>query len=286
MNANTVYLGYDQTALDAQYNNRIAVPEHTEIYAAWKIDCERVLMNHDHRLDVAYGPEPTQKLDIILPDTDGPFPINIFIHGGFWMSRSKDDMTFVAEGLADAGAAVVIIDYALMPDVTMDDIVRQCREAVVWVYKNADSFGGDPERIHISGNSAGGHLVAMLMSTTFSDVPANIIKSGCALSGIYDLEPIRHTYMQATLNLSEEDVQKNSPLKLAPSSRSPLIIFYGTLESDEFKRHAGTLLRTWGSQCTAIERPGKNHFTIVADFADAKGELAKAVFRNMGLSDV
>jgi len=290
-----VYLNYDQTALDAQYNNRIAVPEHAELYAGWAVDRQRILMEHDHRLDEIYGDHAAQKLDIILPESavenegenSTPYPVNIFIHGGFWMSRSKDDMTFIAEGLVRSGAAVVIIDYALMPGVGMDEIVQQCREAVDWTYRNAASFGADPNRIHVSGNSAGGHLVAMLMSTdwsAFSGVPDDVIKSGCAMSGIYDLEPIRLTYMQPTLNLTEEDVLRNSPIHLMPSTQAPLIVSMGALESDEFKRHAKSLKGVWENQCTVMELPGKNHFTINMALADATCDLAKAVLNNMGLA--
>lgn len=288
-----VFRDYSRAELDRQYNNRAAVPESPELYAAWRELGAALLDAHAHRLDVPYGPGVRQKLDIILPDPTlsgpGPYPVNVFFHGGYWSSRSKSDLTFTAKPFVEAGAVAVIAGYPLMPDVDLNELIRQCRTAVAWVDANAADINVDPGRLFVSGNSAGGHITAMLMATdwpTFADAPANLIKGGCALSGVFDLEPLRHCYMRDDLKLSADDVARNSPVAFESAPSAPFIVAVGGDESDEFKRQSAELAEAWngrGGACTPITVPGCNHFTIVAEFADPKTELAFATVRQMGI---
>ncbi|MCH7864062.1 MAG: alpha/beta hydrolase, partial [Proteobacteria bacterium] len=283
-NAN-LYQGYDQQGLDAQYNNRARVPEHVEIHTGWETEGEAVLAEFDTRLDVAYGPGPEETLDVYLPKNAEGAPIHIFIHGGYWFSRHKDDFRFLARGLVPAGAVLVIVNYALVPQVNLDELVRQCRAAVAWTHGNAATFGGDRERIFVSGHSAGGHLTAMMMATdwpAFGDgLPPDLVKGGCAISGIYDLEPIRLTFMQETLGFTPEQVARNSPLSLSPATEAPLIITVGGDESEEFLRQSEELNAAWGSrtQCDLTVLSGVNHFTILAAFADPGNALTRAALK-------
>ena len=169
MNSTTVFRDYGQKALDAQYNNRARVPEHQDIYAGYQARAAGVVEKFETRLDVSYGPSAEETLDVYLPENTPEnaqgAPINVFLHGGYWFSRHKNDFRFLAQGLTRAGAVLVIVNYALVPSVDLDELVRQCRAAVAWTHGNADTFGGDKERIFVSGHSAGGHLTAMMMAT-------------------------------------------------------------------------------------------------------------------------
>ncbi|HBC06731.1 MAG TPA: esterase, partial [Rhodospirillaceae bacterium] len=159
MTEQTLYLGMTRADLDFQYNNRERVPNHAEIYAGWAPACVSVTKDFDCKLDVAYGDHAREKLDIFLPDRathgDAPHPIRLFFHGGFWMSRDKEDSRFVVRGQVEAGAIVISAEYALIPAVDMTELLRQCRAAVAWAWHNADSFNGDRDRLFVSGHSAG-----------------------------------------------------------------------------------------------------------------------------------
>ena len=301
MPENAIYQGYDQTGLDAQYNNRARVPEHTDIHDVYQAQGDAVLADFDARLDISYGPSAEETLDIYLPKT-GPaggalapdsqgMPVNVFLHGGYWFSRHKNDFRFLARGMVPSGAALVVVNYALVPSVDLDELVRQCRAAIAWTHQNAAGFGGDPERIFVSGHSAGGQLTAMMMSTVwpaFADhLPANVIKGGCALSGIYDLTPMPLSYMQETLQFTPDQVARNSPITLSPSTKAPLIVGVGGDESEEFLRQSQAFAEQWGTpggiECWMMTLDGINHFTILGEFADPKSVLTQAVLQQMGL---
>ncbi len=213
----------------------------------------------------------------------GPYPVNVYFHGGYWSSRSKSDLTLTARPFVEAGAVAVIAGYTLMPEVNLNELIGQCRAAVAWVHANAAEINVDPERLFVSGNSAGGHITAMLMAT--KDL-ADKIKGGCALSGLFDLEPLRHCYMHDDLKLSPDDVIQNSPVGFDTITSAPFIIAVGGDESDEFKRQSSEFVEAWngrGGACTPMTIPGCNHFTIVAEFADPTTELAIAAVRQMAL---
>jgi arylformamidase len=285
----TVYQGYDRAALDAQYDNRAAVPDHKDYTARWAVDCAAVLEDFNSRLDVAYGTADGETLDIFPTATEDPAPVLVYYHGGYWMSRDKSDFIFFARTFVPAGAALVVVNYGLIPSVDMDELVRQCRNALSWVHANAASFGGDAGRIHVAGHSAGGHLVAMMMTTDWPAVgglPRDLVKGGCAISGLYDLEPMALCYLQDTLGLSAEQVARNSPLHLMPATTAPLVIAVGGAESDEFHRQGATLAAAWrghGVPCSEIERPGLNHFSILADFAEPDSPTTAALLAQMGM---
>ena len=302
MNDAPLYQGYDQAGLDAQYNNRARVPEHADIHAGYQAQADAVLADFDTRLDVSYGPSAEETLDIYLPKPAPPastkegaptggMPINVFLHGGYWFSRHKNDYRFLARGMIPSGAALIVVNYALVPSVDLDEVVRQCRAAIAWTYRNAVDFGGDPNRLFVSGHSAGGHLTAMMMSTVWpalgDDLPGNIIKGGCALSGIFDLTPIPLSYMQETLQFTPDQVARNSPVTLSPSTKAPLIVGVGGDESEEFIRQSQVFAEHWGApgaiECWMMTLEGINHFTILGEYADPKSVLTQAVLQQMGL---
>lgn len=268
--------------MDAQYNNRAMVPEHVELYQQWQPQCERVAADFTCHFDVAYGSSARETMDIVLPAGDGPHPVLLYIHGGYWMSRSKSDQTFLARAYAEAGIAFILVEYDLIPDIRMDDLVRQCRSATAWVHQHSADYGLDADRIFVSGHSAGGHLTGMLAATdwmSFCGGPADLIKGGVALSGIYDLTPIARSYMQETLSLNEAEIAANSPQFFDQAPAMPLIVAPGGAESDAFRHQSRNLVNTWNAKdgnCRYLEPEGRNHFTILSAFADPDNELARA----------
>ena len=285
--ARNVYLEYDQRALDAEYNNREKVKDSADWISRYAIASAETRATLECRLDLAYGTHPGETLDI-FPARSAPAPVHVFVHGGYWQRLDKADSSFVARALQPAGAAVVVINYALIPTVDMDELVRQCRASIVWVHRNAESFGGDPNRIFVSGHSAGGHLVAMLMSTdwnAFANLAADVIKAGCGISGLYDLEPIRLSYLNAVLKLTPEAARRHSPVHCPPPRSGPLLLTVGALEGSEYHRQTEELAAVWRSRglpCQALDLSKHHHFSILADLEDPGSTLSRLLLRQMG----
>ena len=289
-----VWLEYDQEALDAQYNNRLAVPtvqNHFDNWKAWSAGTREAL---NCRLNQSYGRTGAEKLNI-FPAPRGNAPIQLFVHGGYWQSMDKSDFDYIAEGLAPLGANVLVVNYGLAPNVGMDDIVRQIRSACAWAWRNAKDFNGDPNRIFISGHSAGAHLAAMAALTDWQafdpDLPPDLVKGACCVSGIYELEPIRLSYLNANLQLDPQSAARNSPLQILREDKrrlppASMVLCVGGDESAEFKRQQEAFGAAWtgrGLACEVIPRPGLHHFNVIDELADLDSPLNLAVLRQMGL---
>jgi arylformamidase len=288
--ARPVFRGYDQAALDAEYNNRAKVRDAADWLLRYASESERARAELPCRLGLAYGPSAGETLDVFPAPGPGGAPVHVFIHGGYWHRLDKADFSFVARGLRPAGAAVVVINYALIPTVDIDELVRQCRASIGWVWRNAASFGGDPHRIFVSGHSAGGHLVAMLMSTEWTAfdkaLPADVLKGGCGISGLYDLEPIRLCYLNEILKLTPAAAGLNSPVHHPPKRSSPLVLALGALEGPEYHRQSEELAAVWRSRelpCDVLDMAGHDHFSIVAELLDPKSTLSRRLAKPMGL---
>lgn len=282
-----VYRDYDQQALDDQYNARKACPDVESYLARWPSASHELRQGGACDLDLAFGESAAERLDIFHAE-GARSPLLVFIHGGYWRALDKHDFSFVAPGYLAAGISVALINYALAPGVTMDEIVGQNRAALAWLYRNAADHGADPDRLYVSGHSAGGHLTAMMMCTDWPafepGLPADLVKGGCAISGLYDLEPIRLSYLNAEVGLDPETARRNSPLHLAPRSEAPFMLSVGGGESDEFHRQTKEFAAHWrrsGRPLEVIMPPGLDHFAIVEAFADAESALAQALQRQM-----
>ena len=264
--------------LDAQYNNRARIPDHPRIFQRWSdastLARERSLCH----IDVAYGSGTGETLDVFttpLPDA----PVLVFIHGGYWRSLDKRDHSFVAPAFTQAGAMVVLPNYALCPAVTIEDITLQMVRALAWIHRHAAVYGGDPSRIVVAGHSAGGHLAAMLLSCRWQDVapdlPAQLVRSALAISGLFDLEPIRRTpFLQADLRLTPASAARLSPAGFpAPAGR--LVAVVGGDESEEFLRQNRLIRGVWGERAVPVceEIAGTHHLNVLHDFVDPQGRL-------------
>jgi arylformamidase len=242
------------------------------------------------RYNVAYGDTGGQTLDIFRGDGEGVQPIQIFIHGGYWRSLDSKDHSFVIEAFAPAGVTTLVINYDLMPDVAMDVLVTQCRRACAWAFRNAAAINCDASRIFVSGHSAGGHLACEMLATDFpafaDDLPADLLKGACGVSGLYDLEPIRLSFMGPALKLTPADDVALSTVRKAPRGGGSLLLAVGALEGPEYLRQTRDLATAWGPECRllgAVEQDGHDHFSIAAELGRFDSPLSVAVRSQMGV---
>ncbi len=271
-----------QEEIDLEYNPRFIVENTDELIQSYFTESQRVLREYSNRSAVAYGPTPSETLDI-FPAEKFCSPIHIFFHGGYWHSLTSRDFAFVAEGLVRNGITTVLVNYALCPSVNIDEIVRQSRAAAAWTYRNAENFGGNPEQISVSGHSAGGHLTGMLLSTDWEknyDLPPNLIKGFLPVSGLFDLKPFPFSWLQPKLLLTSEQVLRNSPVFLKPVYTPHVLVAVGADESHEFQRQSKNytiFLQKHGVPAEYLSMPGKNHFNIIHDFLGDGGPLCKKI---------
>jgi arylformamidase len=272
---------------DAQYNNRARIPEHPEILAHWAEASARAYERPGWVLDVAYGEDRSERLDVLPAERPGA-PVLVYIHGGYWRALDKRDQSFVAPPFADAGAMVVLANYALCPAVTLERIVLQLVQALAWVHRNARTHGGDPGRIVVAGHSAGGHLATMLLACHWKavapDLPADLVKSALSISGLYELEPLRHApFLAADLGLDAARALQLSPAAMPAPLQGSLATVVGGDESEEFHRQAGLIGRAWGSRVIAAERvPGRNHMDVLNELAQPSSRTFRLALELLG----
>lgn len=247
-------------------------------YEGWPKQSEATRKALDSQLDVLFGPTLDEYMDIFpAPGTGNP--VHMFIHGGYWRAFTAKDFSFVADALVARGITVVVNSYALCPKVTIDEIVRQNRAALRWLFEYADEFGGDTANITVSGHSAGGHLAAM---TSLTDWPGDYGVSGeplrgiIGISGLYDLRPFRYTDMQAHLQFTGDQIQRCSPLFHVKKELPPSWLVVGGDETPEFHRQADAYAEALGEHGNQVERfsvDGASHFTVMDGFNDTSSAL-------------
>jgi arylformamidase len=282
-----VYGDFDQETLDNEYLISKTVPDIGPFISDYGRLSEEARATLVCREDVAYGDHADEVIDV-FPAGEGA-PIFFFIHGGYWRMLSHKDSSFMAPACVAKGVAVVAVNYSLTGSgATIDIIVDQCRRALAWTHKNAESFGGDPSRIFVCGSSAGGHLTGMMVAGGWHDdygVPADIVRGAVPLSGIHDLEPLQLSCINDWAALDVDGALRNSPVRHLPDTGCPLIVSYGHSETSEFKRQSNLLADAWtarGWQADCFEHPTRNHFDIVFDLCDPKSLLGAKVFGMMG----
>lgn len=259
---------------DEQYNSRARIPEHPAILQYWADASATALARHPELVEVAYGKAPREKIDIFPARRPGA-PVFVYLHGGYWRALSKRDHSFVAPPLVDAGAMVVLPDYSLCPQVTIEHIVLQTVRALWWTWRHAREYGGDPQHIVVAGHSAGGHLATMMLAchwpAVHESLPTDLVKAALSISGIYELEPMRHTpFLAADLGLTAASALRLSPAWMPPPSghAGRLAVVVGGEESEEFHRQAALIRENWGSRVVASEIvPGRNHMDVLHELA-------------------
>jgi arylformamidase len=273
-----------QEEIDKEYDVEKSVSDFQR-YAEFNINESKKARDElECLLDVPFGPTVEETLDI-FPAQDPDAPILVFIHGGYWRSNSSKEFSWVARGAVALGFTVVITNYALCPKVTLPEITRQSRAAIAWVQRSSKTFSGSRRRIYVAGHSAGGHQVAMLLHTRWMEdygLPRDVIRGGFAISGLFDLRPLRFSWLQPMLQLTEDIVQTQSPLVRLPDRAPPLFVSVGGAESSELRRQSADYLHAWkaaGLRGWSFEQPEANHFMAIAGFIDKESELCASLKR-------
>jgi arylformamidase len=280
-----IYSEMDHKTLEREYSPSSCIDD-IMIYIQQYSDeskMARVLLKNNLKSNVKYGPEERSNMDVFIPEGDGPFPIHIFIHGGYWQELSIKESSFAAPNFIGHDITFIALDYTLAPEATLFEIVEQVRSGVVSIVKKADQFSGDITNITLSGSSAGAHLVAEILSTDWHQYGIDHfpIKGALCVSGIYDLVPLVNTYVNEPLKMTEEDAYKLSPINHIPDLACPLILSYGENETSEFKRQTHEFADAWqqhGHYFSYIDMPKFNHFDIIMELNNRESPLFKSIY--------
>ena len=287
-----VYAKFDQENLDREYSPSSRVDDinvflqrYTNESAAAKRDAVAQGLCD---VDIGYGDGAEETLDMFMPRQADSAPLHIYIHGGYWQLLSKDDSCFAAPVFQKYGSCFAAVNYTLAPDQTLSGIVEENRRAISFLYRNAERWGYDRNRIYLSGSSAGAHLAMMMLLTDWPSMglPADTIKGVCAVSGVYDLEPVRLTYVNDAVGMDADEAAANSPVLHPLKNRCPVILAYGDNETDEFKRQTldyRSRLRSQDVDVVFSEIGDRNHFDVILDLADSDSWLSREVRRQMDL---
>jgi len=260
-----------QEQLDLAFNNTVHVPETPSIIAEWERLSADMRAQYPQSLDLRYGPRERNRIDF-LKAKDGA-PTLVFIHGGYWQTRAKENFTFCAAGPLAHDINVALIGYTLAPDATLDQIVSEVRTGIDYLVTELPALGGDPNKMILSGWSAGGHLSSMSLGHPQ-------IKAGLLISGIYDLEPIRHSYLNAKLNLDDGTIQRNSPMRNPGGVNKPLVVVAGSGELPLLRKQSADYAghrADYGLPVIYEEIPGANHFTMMNELASPSGRLTTMI---------
>jgi len=272
---------YTVNFCEREYNARAAIPDHPQIFARWAEQAAATRRLRACLLDLQYGDSGAERLDLFPARSDGA-PLLVFIHGGYWRSLDKSDFSWVAPPFVNHGVSVALTNYGLAPQTPIEEMVRQSLRALAWLYRNADGYGFDPNRIFVAGHSAGGHLTAMMMAARWpafaADLPPDLVKGGLPISGLFDLEPLIYApFVNADLQLNLARARKLSPALMPAAAAAPLITAAGALESGEFKRQSALLAKAWRQGFVRhVEVAEANHLTVCDELANPASPLFDA----------
>jgi arylformamidase len=257
--------------LEKAYNARAARSDYDQVLIDWNRRSEAFRAAADGVLDIRYGPAERQRLDVFR---GGDGPTLVYLHGGYWQRGDKSAYSFVAAPFVARGVNVVVMNYTLCPDTTVTGITGEIRQGLTWLYHAAGEYGLDPERINVTGHSAGGHLTAMMLATQWdtlgADLPADLVRTGIAVSGLYDLAPLRWTSINHAAGIDQQAAADCSPMLLQPRPHARLLAMVGGLETSAFHEQMADLARQWSAAGARVEQhvePDVDHFDIVNRFA-------------------
>ena len=276
----TVWRGYDLAGLAREYSPRGQVPAVAPIFERWRQDGAAFLHAHGGHREIAYGAGPRERFDLLLPSGIARPRLHVFIHGGYWQAMDKGNHAQFTRAMLAAGFAVAMLNYSLAPDKPLAGLVAEIRLALAVLWRSAPDLGIARVPFDLAGHSAGAHLAAMALGTdwTGQGLPPDLVGSATLISGLYQLEPLTHLPMAPLLGLDRVQAHLLSPINLPPPG-CRLLLAVGEQESDEFRHQTALLAETWH---VPAERhrivPGRNHFTIVDEFAE--GPLALAALNN------
>jgi arylformamidase len=285
-----VFLDYTQEELNWQYDHSKRFPD-TSIFQKERGDASVAAQKKvKGLLNVPYGDDKREVLDIFPAENTEKAPVIVFMHGGAWTRGSKEGYSFPAAEFVPRGVTWVATEFTNVPQGTLSNQVRQNRDAVAWVYNNADAYNWDRDRIYIAGHSSGGHMCAMSLVTDWKQLyglPSDLIKGAVAISGMYDLEAVYLSYRNTYLNLSQDDWRENSPIFHIPAvCDTPLLIGCAEHDTEEFHRQPEAFIKAWqsaGHSGEFIELMGRHHFTGSMCFGEAEHPLFKKICEMIGV---
>ena len=285
-----VFLDYDQKALDAAYDQAAYAPNREQLIKRRINDSELARRRIGEPERVAYGPAEIERLDIYRTGR-AMAPVFVFIHGGAWRSGRSKDFAAPAEMFLAAGAHYVVPDFAWVQDVggSLMVLADQVRRAIAWVYDNAAHLDSNPNRLYVGGQSSGGHLVGVALTTDWPrdfGLPANMIKGGMCVSGMYDLTPVRLSARNTYVEFDDATVAALSPIRHLDRLDAPVIVAYGTCETPEFQRQNrefATAVEAAGKSVQLLVGENYNHFELPETLGNPYGLLGRAVLDLMGL---
>ena len=257
-------------------------PQYLEQAMAWS---DQVRATTRVALNLPYGDDERQKLDVYLPDdaTVTLAPVLMFMHGGYWVIGHKDLLGFMAPAITPAPAVLVSVGYRLAPGAKHPQQVDDCRAALRWVYENIAGYCGAPDRIYVGGHSAGGHLAAMLTlqrtQRTALGLPEDVIKACSPVSGVFDVADTLQDRREALLR-TQDDVRDASPLHNTGGNTVPFLLEIGTDDFDNLRSQHPQMLAALRSQPGYVEemvREGHNHFQISLDHAEPNSPWVRRV---------
>jgi arylformamidase len=245
---------------------RAVVPDFDAISAGFARDSDAARARLRHSPDLAYGEGPAARLDLYFPKGEGPWPVHMFLHGGYWRANRKEDYGFVAVPVAATGAAAAIVEYPLMPDARMATLVGHVRRAAEWLAEHGAALGLDPSRLTASGHSAGAHLATFLAARAPHEAAAPAVRPRALLlvSGIYDLAPITNSFLQKEIGLTDEEVARWTPLAAEPVPDVVRLLAVGGEETEPFHDQAADYARRAGQRARVRTVPGLDHMSIAA----------------------
>ncbi|GAK26671.1 alpha/beta hydrolase [Serratia liquefaciens] len=276
---------FDDLSMRAvQYNARASVENFDACMAQYEQLAAQAKAQTPGIYDIHYGMGVAERLDL-FPAPRQPSPLLVFIHGGYWHSQRKEEACSMAANFTQHGVAVATLEYTLQPEATLAEIVREVRSAIAWLYHHAGQYGIDPERIFVSGSSAGGHLCGMLIADDWQhryQVPVNVIKGALALSGLYDIRPLCDIYINDWMRLTPEQAATLSPLFMLPEkANAPQILLdVGAKETQGFRNQTLAYFaacREKGLNVALLEDRHNNHFTLVNELANPHSTLFQQV---------
>jgi len=265
--------------LEAEYNNRVRVPDHPAIQSRWAEISKSMRAAMPSGLDHAYGARPRQRYDLFEPPGAGAgTPLVVYIHGGYWQRGERQDNAFVAREMLALGVSVAVVGYTLCPEASVADIVEEIRLALKSIWE------ATKRHPVVVGHSAGGHLTAAMLATDWSrvaGVPADLVRAGYAISGVFEVEPLVPTSLNAALKLDAANARKLSPVSWpAPPKDRALVAAVGGDESQEFIRQSLDIAAVWsraGVKAECVVVPGTNHFTIVDELLRAESAMVSRI---------
>jgi len=287
-----VWMGMDQTELDNAYDQAVYAPNQPLVHARRDAANARAKARLGAPQRFQYGASEIEGVDVYRtrknPDSA---PINIYIHGGAWRNGRSANFAFLSEMIVDAGAHSVIADFSNIDDVggNLMTMAKQVRAAVAWVYNNAQKFGGDKNRLYVTGHSSGGHLASTIVTCDWQKdfgLPKDIVKGAMLASGMYDLKPVRLSKRSKYVNFTDEIEEELSAMRHLDRLNCPIVVAHGTQETPEFQRQARDFtaaVKAAGKPITFIVGEGYNHFEIQETLASPYGLLGREVLKLMKL---